>query len=321
MKILFIPFRDILHPWYDDFMKAIGDRHEVILYEHGQPVGEQFRGFDVVVDQGGWGTHEMIDAAHESGVKLWQVIGTGLDHLDIPYLRQKGIPVANTPGVFSGIALAEHALFLMFCLAKHLSIALNNIRAGTFFKPMNDELEGKTLGLVGLGASARQLAKRAWPLGLRLLAIDAVPVPQNVCEELHVEFLGGPGELDKLLPQSDYVSVHVPLTAKTRNLIDRRALRMMKSTACLINVARGEIVDEPALIEALQGGWIGGAGLDTFEHEPLPVSSPLLQMGNVITTPHLAGFTWGTSERRGRAAAENVERVVQGLPPLFQVFV
>jgi phosphoglycerate dehydrogenase-like enzyme len=318
MKILFIESPDLLYPWYDDFLEAIGGRHEVILYEYGRPVEEQFRDIDIVVDRGGRGTHAMIDAAFESGVKLWQVIGTGLDHLDVRYIQQKGIPVANTPGLFSGIALAEHALFLMLCLAKNLSTALNNIRAGTFAKPINDELEGKTLGLVGFGASARALAQRAWPLGMRILAIDTVPVPQNILEGLHVEFFGGPQQLDQLLAEADYVSVHVPLTSETRNMIDQRALRLMKPTACLINVARGAIVDEPALIEALQGGWIKGAGLDTFAHEPLPLSSPLLHMENVITTPHIAGVTWGTSKRRGRAAAENVDRVAQGLPPLYQ---
>jgi phosphoglycerate dehydrogenase-like enzyme len=117
----------------------------------------------------------------------------------------------------------------------------------------------------------------------------------------------------------DYVSLHVPLTSKTRHLIGRHAFEQMKQPAYLINVARGEIVDQPALIEALQTGRISGAGLDVFAQEPLDTSNPLLHMDNVITTPHIAGSTRGTSRRRGRAAAENIDRVAQNLPILYQV--
>src|SRR5262249_23800650 len=152
-------------------------------------------------------------------VRLWQVIGTGLDHLDVRYILSRGIPLANTPGTFSAIALAEHAIFLMLCLSKSLYVSINNARAGNFHKPMNDELEGTTLGLVGFGASARELAKRALPLGMRVVAVDALPASKSVADELGVQFLGGPEQLDRLLPISDYVSLHVPLTSKTRHWI------------------------------------------------------------------------------------------------------
>jgi phosphoglycerate dehydrogenase-like enzyme len=261
----------------------------------------------------------MIDIAVASGVKLWQVIGTGLNHIDVNYLVERGVPIANTPGIFSGIALAEHALFLMLCLAKNLDESRRNVRSGVYYHPMNEELEGKTLGLVGFGGSARELAKRGWALGMRVLAMDAVEVSRAVQEEYHLSFFGSPQDLDILLKQSDYLSLHTPLTSKTHHLINQESFALMKPTAVLINVARGEIVDEAALLEALKSGKIRGAGIDVFTQEPPDPNHPFLHMENVITTPHIAGGTRGTSRRRGKAAAENVHRVAQGLPPLYQV--
>ena len=319
MKVLFIGFSDLVHPWYDDFLEGIGGKHEVVLYDPNAAMAPQFKGAEVVVDQGGWGTHEMIDAAIASGVKLWQVIGTGLNHIDVQYLLDKGVPIANTPGIFSGIALAEHAIFLMLCLAKNLDESRRNVRTGKYYHPMNRELHGKTLGLVGFGGSARELAKRAWALGMKGLAIDALDVPKAVQEEYHLSFCGSPDDLGKLLRESDYLSLHTPLTSKTQHLINRESFSQMKPDAVLINVARGEIVDEEALVEALKSGKIRGAGIDVFTHEPPDPSHPLLHMENVICTPHIAGGTRGTSQRRGNAAAENVHRTAQGLPPLYRV--
>jgi phosphoglycerate dehydrogenase-like enzyme len=319
MKILFIPFSTILHPWYDDFVTALGGQHSVELYDATKPVADQFHGVGVVVDQGGWGTRQMIDAAHSAGVKLWQILGTGLDHVDVAYYLQKGMPLANTPGPFSAIGLAEHALFLMLFFVKNFYAGQHSLKSQVICDPLNDELYGKTVGLVGLGASGRALAKRAAAMGMRTMAIDAIDVPQAVREELRLDFFGDPSQLDRILSEADFISLHVPLTSKTRHLIDRRALSLMKPTAVLINVARGEIVDEAALIEALQAHRIRGAGLDVFAHEPLEPSHPFLQFDNVVATPHVAGVTTGTSRRRGQACAENVSRIAQGLPPLYRV--
>jgi phosphoglycerate dehydrogenase-like enzyme len=319
MKVLFIGFADLVHPWYDDFIEAIAEKHSVALYDPQFPLAPQFQGVQVVVDQGGWGTREMIDAAISSGAKLWQVIGTGLNHIDVKYILEKNLPLANTPGIFSGIGLAEQVIFFMLYFAKNLEVSRKNIRSGVFYHPMNEELNGQTLGLVGFGGSARELAKRAVPLGMRVLAVDVVDVPQQVREEYRLDFCGTPKDLDKLLTESDYLSIHIPLTSKTHNLINRESFKRMKPSAIFINVARGEIVDEGALIEALQLGTIRGAGLDVFTQEPLPLNHPLLHMENVIATPHQSGGTRGTSRRRGKAAAENVFRVEQGLPPLYRV--
>ena len=321
MKVLYIPIPTFsMHPWYDDFMSAVDGRYPVELYDFDKPLAEQFQGIDVVVELGGAVADQvMIDAGIAAGVKLWQVSGTGLDHVDVAYFLEKGMTLANTPGPFSSVALAEHVMFLMLYFSKKYNESQKNVRSQVFNQPMTEDLEGKTLGLVGFGASARELARRAWPFEMKILAVDVADVPQEVCDEFHVEFLGGPQELDRLLAKADYLSLHIPLTSKTRHLIDGRALGLMKPSAVLINVARGGIVDETALIDALRSGRIQGAGLDVFTQEPLDLDNPLLQMENVIVTPHNAGGSRGTSRKRGQACANNIHRIAQSLPPLHQI--
>jgi len=320
VKVLFLGTSNLLHPWYDDVLKVAAGRWPIPLFDRSQPVAPQFEGLDVVIDQGGnHGTHELIDAACEVGVKLWQVLGTGLDHTDVTYILEKGIPLANTPGQFSSIALAEHALFLMLLFAKKFFDSQSSVRNQVLCEPMNEELHGKTLGLLGFGASGRELATRAKAMGMRIMAIDLVPIPPSVQERHGLAFCGEPGELPRLLAESDYLSVHMPLTTATRHMLDRAALSAMKPNAVVINVARGGIIDEAALVEALQAGRIRGAGLDVFPKEPVNPDHPLLRLPNVVATPHVAGVTFGTSYRRAQAVIANVERVAQGLPLLYQV--
>jgi D-3-phosphoglycerate dehydrogenase len=319
VRVLFIGFQDLVHPWYDDFLEAMGGRYPVALYDTSRPFADQLSGVRVVVDQGGWGTHVMADAAAAAHVELWQVIGTGLDHIDVNYLMDRGIPVSYSPGFLSGAGLAEQALMFMLLLAKNWNVTQKNIHSGIFYHPMNEELGGKTLGLVGFGGSARELAKRAWAMGVRVLAIDVVDVAPSIVSEHHLDFFGGTKDLPKLLAESDYLSIHVPITPQTKHMIDRNAFAQMKKSAFLINVARGDIVDEAAMLEALQTGKIQGAGLDTFTQEPLDVNHPLLHMTNVVATPHIAGGTRGTSRRRGISAAENVFRIAEGSQPLHLV--
>jgi phosphoglycerate dehydrogenase-like enzyme len=318
MKVLFLPFPPHMGYWYDGVVAAIDGRYPSEIYDPAQPMADQFKAVDVVVECVGC-TREMIDVAVDAGVKLWQVLAVGLNAWDVAYFLEKGLPFANTPGPFSAVALAEHALSLMFLIAKNYPTAQENIRSEIFSLPLNDELGGKTLGLVGLGASGRELAKRAHAMGMRLVAIDVVDVPQAIRDELHVELFGDSSQLNQVLSEADYLSLHTPLTSKTRHLIDRHALELMKPTAVLINIARGEIVDEAALIETLRTGGIRAAGLDAFAHEPLDAAHPLLQMDNVICTPHIAGVTRETTRRRGKAVAENVDRVARGLTPLHLI--
>jgi len=320
VKVLFLGTSNLLHPWYDDVLEVAADRWPIPLFDRSRPVAPQFEGLDAVIDQGGnHGTHELIDAACEVGVKLWQVLGTGLDHTDVAYILKKGIPLANTPGQFSSIALAEHALFLMLLFAKKFNESQRSVRNQVLCEPMNEELHGKTLGLLGFGASGRELAMRAKVIGMRIMAIDVTDIPPSVQEQHGLAFCGKSGGLPRLLAESDYLSVHVPLTRATRHLLDGTALSAMKPSAVIINVAPGEIIDEVALVEALQSRRIRGAGLDVFPKEPVDPNHPLLRLPNVIATPHVAGVTFGTSYRRAQAVIANLERVAQGLPLLYQV--
>ena len=312
MKVLYLRAPSGLDGAYPDFVKAIDGRFPFDVYDPDKPPAEQFEGVAVVVDPGGAvGTRALIDAALAADVKLWHVTTNGTDHVDVAYFLEQGLPLANSPGRLSAVPLAEHVLMLILCFAKNL----NHNRAAGWERMIGEELAGKKLGLIGFGASAREVARRAWPLGMRIMAIDVVDFPQSELDEFHVEFLGGPEQLDSVLSQADYLSLHVHLNAKTRHMIDRRALGLMKPTAVLLNVARGELVDEAALVEALQQGQIRGAGLDVFEQEPLPADHPLLQLDNVILTPHSSGYTPQTPRRRMEAAAANVERIAKGLPP------
>jgi D-3-phosphoglycerate dehydrogenase len=320
MKVLFLPIPSLLHPWYDDVVRALDGRHPVNLYDPERAIGDQLQDVGVVIDHGGSvGTREMLDAACLAGLRLWQVLGTGLDHVDVRAFLERGMPLANTPGPFSAVALAEHALFMMLYFAKNFPQGQQSIRSGLLCEPINEELSEKTLGLIGLGASGRELATRAAAMGMRILAVDVANVPTSVLEACHVSFLGKLEDLGYLLTESDYVSLHVPLTAGTRHLINACALERMKPSAVLINVARGEIADEDALLQALRDRTIRGAGLDTFAHEPLRADHPFFDLDNVLVTPHVAGVTTGTSWRRAQAAAENVCRVAEGREPLYLI--
>lgn len=313
MKVLFLHQTAGPDPSYDTFIEAVNPGYTVELFDPDRPMAAQFKGIDVVLDPSGEvGTRPMIDAAVAENVQLWQVITNGTDKVDVAYFLEKNMPLANSPGSLTATPLAEHLLMLILSFNKNLHLN----RAADWNPTMNEELAGKVMGLIGFGASARELAKRAWPLGMRIMAIDIVDVPQTVQDEFHVEFMGKPSQADHVLAEADYLSLHLHLNAMTRHMIDHRALKMMKPTAVLLNVARGGLVDEDALIEALQARRIKGAGLDVYAHEPLNSTHPFLQLDNVIATPHISGYTPDTLRRRMQAAADNVDRIAQNLPPV-----
>ena len=172
---------------------------------------------------------------------------------------------------------------------------------------------------MGFGASGQALARRASAFGMRILGIDVREIEPEVLDDIKPDFIGGPDDLDRVVAESDFLSLHLHLNDETRHIIDGRRLGLMKPTASVINVARGALVDEAALYGALVEGKIGGAGLDVFDQEPPDPALPVYQLPNVVATPHIAGVTDGTSRRRAAAAAENVDRVAQGLEPLYRI--
>ncbi|MGQ9597864.1 MAG: 2-hydroxyacid dehydrogenase [Anaerolineae bacterium] len=312
-----VPGPSPLIPWGEAVVAAIGKKHHIRIYDPNHPMAPQVEDAEVIVDwSGSYGTPEMVAAARS--LRLWQFLITGLDHVDLECWRARGIPVANCPGFSSAVALAELAMMFILMLARKYPIAWQNLQKGLYFEPVGQELAGLRLGLIGFGASARELARRAQPFGLRVSAVvrDVHRVPQ---QEYCLEEAVGLEALDRIVAESDILSLHVPLTSETYHILDARRLSLMKPTAFLINVARGALVDEVALEKALAEGRLGGAGLDVFSMEPPDLNSPLFRLPNVITTPHIAASTREVLQRRAAIAAENADRVAAGLEPLYRV--
>jgi len=210
-------------------------------------------------------------------------------------------------------------LFMMLALSKRLYASQHSFNEGILNLPMTSEIFGKTVGLIGLGASGKELARRCGSLGMTVMAIDLVDVSKEILDELGIEVFGKTDALDKILSESDYISLHIPLTKRTRQFIDRRSIGLMKKSACLINVSRGELLDEEALIEAIEQGHIAGAGLDALCNEPVEPTHPLLHHENVIVTPHNGVVTRELSLRRAQVATDQARRIVNGESPLYQV--
>jgi phosphoglycerate dehydrogenase-like enzyme len=323
LNVLFVPHalrpQEMFKPWGEDVVAAIGVRHHLHIYDLAQAPAAQFEGIDVVIDHGG--SHRSRDLADAAAgkVKLWQILGTGLDHFDLDYWRAKGIPVANTPGPFSAVALAECAMMFILMLTRRYPAARANLAKGLFYDPVGIELVGSRLGIIGFGASGRELARRAMAFGMKIQAIDIRALGEKEMADFNLEFMGKPADMDRVIAAADILSLHLHLTSETYHILDRRRLGLMKPTAFLINVARGALVDEEALVEALTTGSISGAGIDVYSQEPPDLGSPLFHLPNVITTPHIAGITDGTSQKRAQACAENLDRIAGGLEPIYLV--
>ena len=241
--------------------------------------------------------------------------GVGYDTIDVDAASKHNILVVNLPD-FCMPEVANHALALLLDCAKKISRLDRWMRTGgwqdgraPFMSPMGP-LHGETVGLVGFGQIARTFHKRVAALDMKVLAYDPF-VSQEMADSLNVELVS----LDELLRRSDYVSIHVPLMAATRGLINAEKLALMKPTAYLINTSRGPVVDETALIAALQNGQIAGAGLDVFEREPLASDSPLLRMENVTVTPHTASYADETFRIMFRRVGEEAARALRGQMP------
>lgn len=213
-------------------------------------------------------------------LRLISVWGTGLDHVDLAAAKTLDIRVTNTPGV-SATAVAEHTVALIMALARGLLQIDREVREGSWPRGMGRQLYGKTLGLVGTGAIGREVARIAKGIGMRVIGWTFHPAGDAA------EWVS----LEEIFRQADVVSVHLRQSSQTVGMIRREHFQLMKPHAIFINTARGPIICESDLVEALQARRIAGAGLDVFEKEPLPPDSPLLKMNNVILTPHAAGIT------------------------------
>jgi phosphoglycerate dehydrogenase-like enzyme len=318
IKVLWLPEKHLDTMWERQMAATVGEAHDLAIFDAGQALAAQFKGVEVVLDSGGSvGTHAMMDAAVDC--RLWQIIGTGLDHVDLGYIQSKGKMAANCPGTSSGVALAECALMLILMLARRFREADATFRARGFGQPMGRTLTGATLGIIGFGASGQELARRAKPFGMRIMGIDVRPIEPEIVNEIRPDFLGTPADMERVIAESDYLSLHLHLNDQTRHILNAGRIGMMKPGASVINVARGALADEAALYAALLDGRLGGAGLDVFSDEPPDPSRPAYQLPNVVALPHVAGLTNGTIRNRVAMASENVDRIAQGLAPLYRV--
>ena len=240
-------------------------------------------------------TPRVIRAAADAGLKLIARAGVGYDGIDVNAATEAGVLVTYAPGT-NHEAVGETALMLILALAKKLIFQHSEIQSGRWPRRAYDPIRGKTLGVIGLGRTGKATASRALAFGMAVIATD--PVPDL---SFGIPFVS----LEELLSTSDYITLHVPLTPLTRELICADTLSRMKPTARLINCSRGEVVNENDLLTALQLGRLAGAGLDVFQREP-PGDNPLTKLDNVVLTAHTAGVDWRSRDDMARVPAEAI---------------
>lgn len=285
---------------------------EVKVYEQTEPsqILERIQGFDIVVTKEMPVSGDIIRQFPDS-VKLICEAGTGYNNLDLDAAREKGITVCNVPS-YSTERVAHTAIMMVMNLSssmrKQIAMLTEN-NHDNFTKCMqvdHVEINDKTLGVVGAGHIGREVIKVAQALGMKILAYDA----NAKGDEPGIHFT----TLEEVLSQSDYVTLHCPLMAQTHHIINKDTLALMKPTAFIINTARGPLIDEAALIEALKEGRIAGAGLDVQEVEPPADDNPLYQMENVILTPHMGWRGLETRQRLVSILADDIKNYVNGTP-------
>jgi len=280
------------------------------------PEGEQLKlvaDADFIWLYGGKPSDAVLRAGKK--VKLLQLSSAGYDNINVALAGELGIPVANASGT-NAEGVAELAVTLMLSVYRHLIRIDNETRNGQWLTDNSSgtnsfEVLNKTVGIVGLGNIGGTVAKLLRGFDPKLLYYDVVAKPE-------IEKRTGATRtgLDELLEQSDIVTLHVPLTSRTRHMIGKRELGLMKPSAILINTCRGPVVDEAALHDALVAGRIWGAGLDVFEIEPVLKDNPILKLENVVVAPHAAGKTAESYPRRARFSFDNMQRVLSGRPAL-----
>ncbi|NTW08280.1 MAG: phosphoglycerate dehydrogenase [Anaerolineaceae bacterium] len=246
-------------------------------------------------------------------LKVISRYGVGVDNVDLEACKEKGIIVTNTPGANS-VSVAELALGLMLALARQIPEAAQSVQQGKWPRLSGLSLEGKTVGILGLGAIGKQLARRLSGFDCRILAYDPF-ADDAYAQENGIELKS----LDAVVQEADFLSLHLPLTAETRGMVNDAFLAKMKKGSSLINTARGEVVDEGALLRALESGHLRGAGLDAFVIEPPDPANPLLHLPQVIATPHLGAQTDGATSNMGWFAMLDCLAVLKNEEPKYRV--
>src|SRR5262245_21789709 len=277
-----------------ELLKRLADRHGLICV------------ISEAIDQ------PLLDACPK--LRVVSNVAVGYNNVDVGACTRRGVVVTNTPDVLTDTT-ADFAWTLLMATARRLVEADRYVREGRFKQweymlQLGGDIHGKTLGVVGFGRIGRAMSRRALGFGMRVLYQDAVAADAATERELKASRV----DLSTLLRESDFVTLHTPLIPETRHLINRETLRAMKKTAYLVNAARGPVVDEAALVEALREGWIAGAGLDVFEEEP-KVHPGLIGLANVVLAPHIASASLETRLKMATLAVENCLAVLEGRTP------
>lgn len=307
----------LMHPFLDPGPSILAEAAEVIAYPAGGPLDE------ASIRQAADGcvgiVSQLMDPIRETvlslpGLKCVSNVAVGFDNIDIAAATAHKVMVTNTPGVLDD-ATSDFAFALLMATARRVVEADHFIRSGQFHGWAIDMMLGHdvfdaTLGIVGIGRIGRGVAHRAKGFNMRVLYYDPQPLPPEAEEQLNAHR----ASLDRLIAESDFISVHVPLTQETMHLISTAQFNAMKPNAILVNTSRGPVVDEAALVEALKGRKLAGAGLDVYEREPA-VHPGLISMPNVVLAPHIASATIRTRSEMSAMAARNMATAVRGGRP------
>jgi len=313
LNVIYLQQKGSAPLWNEVITSMIGEHHDVHVYDPAQPAGEQFQGMDAVVDMGGASAcQELVDAA--TGAKLWQIVTVGYDFFDLDMLRRAGIPVCHCPGSTSSAGLAEAAVMFMLMIVHHYNEAQETLGRGQLYLPMGDEVEDKVLGLIGFGASAKALANFAKPLGMRLMIVEPREIEPELLAEFQPEYVGTPAAMDRIFCDADFISLHLPLTPETKGIVTAEKIAMMKPTACFINIARGDLVDQEALYTALLENRIAGIGTDVHAGIHPDPKHPVYQHPQFYAMPHVSGTTRGTVRRRSQACVDNLNHLASDAP-------
>lgn len=246
---------------------------------------------------------EVIEAG--KNLKIISRYGVGVDNVNLAAATANGIPVTNTPGT-NEHSVADLVFALMLAAARKIPTVIEHVRAGGWDRRLGTEVWGKTLGIIGYGKIGRGVARRAVGFNMKILAND-ICIDENIENQFGVTFTNR----ETVIMQADFLTLHIPCTPETTHMIRAKQLNMMKPSAILINTARGELIDEKALTEALRNNVIAGAALDVLEHEP-PKDRELLMLENVLVTSHIGGYTTEAIRAMSMLAAENVIRGLTG---------
>lgn len=310
----------IFSMYHPEGEKVLREGAEVIRTDHCDipHLCEAVKGMDgIVLRAPAKITREVIDA--NPGLKVISGAGVGLDNIDVAYATEKGIPVLHAPSV-NKVSTAEHAVTLIMALAKSLISFHDNMKKGNYDSRISipsTELKGKKVGLIGFGNIAQEVAKRL-KLGLEMDVTAWVreykQEKHQIAHEIGVHINTN---MEEIFRESDFISLHIPLTEQTKYSINRKFFSIMKPTAYLINTARGAVVNQEELYNALIDGQIAGAGLDVFDPEPPAKDLPLLSLPNVIVTPHVGGTTVECNYIMSTTVSENIIKVLEGKTPKY----